>query len=142
MFVLFPMIIPTIFNLRFTRTHKTFSLTRKELILIRINLVRRFSSIHNKWFVNLSSSDIPLEVQYWLQLGEKFGLPINRDNKEKTLIEFINHIENYISGRPKNIINFVRNNSISILNRFNNNFPSLNFTDKRVLKWLYVQIDL
>jgi len=89
----------------------------------------------------LSSNDIPLEVQYLLQLGEKFGLPINRD-KEKTLSEFIKYSENYISDRPKNIINFVRNNSISILNRFNNNFPSPNFTDKRILKWLYVQIDL
>ncbi|KYQ48744.1 hypothetical protein ALC60_12250, partial [Trachymyrmex zeteki] len=85
---------------------------------------------------NLSS--IPLEVQFLLQLGEKFGLPINRNNKEKTLIEFIKHIENNISGRPKNIINFVRNNSISILNRFYNNFPSLNFIDNYILEWLYV----
>ncbi|KAG5309967.1 MOS1T transposase, partial [Pseudoatta argentina] len=66
---------------------------------------------------------------FLLQLGKKFGLPINKDNKEKTLIKFIKHIENNINGLPKNIINFVRNNSILILNRFYNNFPSPNFTD-------------
>lgn len=85
----------------------------------------------------MSSSDIPLEVRYLLQLGKKFGLPINRDNKDKTLIEFIKHIQNNISG-PKNIINFVRNNSISILNRFHNNFPSPNFAEKQISEWLHV----
>ncbi|KYN15798.1 hypothetical protein ALC57_11970, partial [Trachymyrmex cornetzi] len=88
--------------------------------------------------VNLSSIDIPLEVKYLLQLGEKFGLPINKNNKEKTLIEFIKQIENNIIGRPKNIINFVRNNSISILNRFQNNFPSPNFFDKQISNWLHI----
>ncbi|KYN22235.1 hypothetical protein ALC57_05372, partial [Trachymyrmex cornetzi] len=87
---------------------------------------------------NLSSIDIPLEVKYLLQLGEKFGLPINKNNKEKTLIEFIKQIENNVIGRPKNIINFVRNNSISILNRFQNNFPSPNFFDKQISNWLHI----
>ena len=41
-------------------------------------------------------------------------------------------------GRPKNIVNFVRNNSIPILNRSYNNFPSLNFTNKLISDWLYL----
>ena len=32
--------------------------------------------LNNKWFLNLSNIDIPIEVQYLLQLGESFGLPI------------------------------------------------------------------
>ncbi|KYQ47789.1 hypothetical protein ALC60_13178 [Trachymyrmex zeteki] len=91
-------------------------------------------TLHDKWFVNLSNFDV---LQY-LQLGEKFGLPINKYNKEKTLIEFIKHIENNLNGRPKNIINFVRNNSVPILNSFQNNFPSLKFTGKLNLQWLHV----
>ena len=54
------------------------------------------------------------------------------------MIEFIKHIENNIIGRPNNIINFVRNNSFPILNRFHNNFPSPTFTDKLVLEWLRI----
>ena len=51
------------------------------------------------------------------------------------MIEFIKHIENNITG-PNNIINFVRNNSLPILNRFHNNFPSPTSTDKLILEWL------
>ena len=61
-------------------------------------------TLHDNWFINLSGIDIPLEVQYLLQLGEKFGLPIDKYNKDSTLIEFIKHIENNIIGRPNNVI--------------------------------------
>jgi len=44
------------------------------------------------WFVNLSSTDIPLKIQYLL-LGKKFSLPINQDNKEKILVEFIKYMK-------------------------------------------------
>jgi len=87
-------------------------------------------TLYDKWFVNLSSIDIPLEVQYLLQLGEKFNLSINKDNKEKILVELLKYIENSITDRPNNIVNFVRNNCIPILNRFYNDFPFLNFSDK------------
>lgn len=68
--------------------------------------------LHERWFVNLSNTDITKDVQILLQLGERFGLPIDKNNFERTLIEFIKHIENNVVGRPSNIINFVRNNSI------------------------------
>ena len=63
---------------------------------------------------------MPLEVQCLLQLGEGFGLPINKQNIDRTLIEFIKNVENNIIGRRNNIINFVRNNTVSILERFQN----------------------
>ena len=50
--------------------------------------------LNNKWFLNLSNIDIPIEVQYLLQLGEGFGLPITKHNIDRTLIEFIKNIEN------------------------------------------------
>ncbi|KYN07871.1 hypothetical protein ALC62_01155 [Cyphomyrmex costatus] len=98
--------------------------------------LQTLDTLHDSWFVNLDGLDIPLEVQYLLQLGEKFGLPINKYNKEKTLVEFIKQIESNIIVRHNNIINFVRNNFIPILNRLNNNFPSSNVTEKHILEWL------
>ncbi|KYN10452.1 hypothetical protein ALC57_17413 [Trachymyrmex cornetzi] len=134
------MTILTILYLQILIIHKIVVLTSE-----RINInpeifsdAPSLDTLHEKWFINLSSIDIPLEVKYLLQLGEKFGLPINKNNKEKTLIEFIKQIENNIIGRLKNIINFVRNNSISILNRFQNNFPSPNFFDKQISNWLHI----
>jgi len=41
-----------------------------------------------------------------------------------------------ITGRPNNVVNFIKNNSISILNRFNNKFPSLNSIEKLINSWL------
>ena len=41
-----------------------------------------------------------------------------------------------ITGRPNNVVNFVKNNSISILNRFNSKFPSLNSIEKLIKSWL------
>jgi len=41
-----------------------------------------------------------------------------------------------IIGRPNNVVNFIKNNSISILNRFNNKFPSLNSIEKLINSWL------
>ena len=67
-----------------------------------------------------------------------FYLSINQNNKEKVLVEFIKYIENGITGRSKNIINFVRNNSIPILNKFYNNFPFPSFNDRIILKWLHL----
>ena len=73
-----------------------------------------------------------------LKLDEKFNLSINQDNKENVLVEF-KCIEHSITSRPKNIvINFVRNNSIPILNKFYNNFPSPSFNDRIILEWLHL----
>jgi len=49
------------------------------------------TTIRNKWFVNLSNTNIPHDVQCLLQLGENFSMPTNR--KENVVIEFIKSIE-------------------------------------------------
>ena len=48
-------------------------------------------------------STIPLTIGW----KKKVGLLVNKDNKEKTLIEFIKHIKNNITSRSKKIVNFV-----------------------------------
>lgn len=49
----------------------------------------------DKWFVNLSNSNIPIDVQRLLQLGEGFSLPAT--NAQTTTINFIKYVENSIS---------------------------------------------
>ena len=71
-----------------------------------------------------------------LQLGEGFGLPINKHNLDRTLIEFIKNIENNIVGRQKNLINFVRNNSVLIIDKFRNDFPKNDLNDKLLCDWV------
>ncbi|XP_018364727.1 PREDICTED: uncharacterized protein LOC108762292, partial [Trachymyrmex cornetzi] len=93
-------------------------------------------SVNKKWLINLSNVNFPLEVQYLLQLGEGFGLPIDRSNIDKTLVEFIKHIESNINGRPNNVINFFRNNSIPLLDKLKNEFPRLDYKDKLLSQWL------
>jgi len=89
-------------------------------------------SLNEKWFLNVNNVDIPIEVQYQLQLGEGFGLPINKHNIDRTLIEFIKNIKNNIIGRRNNIINFVRNNTI--LEKFQNEFPRRSSNNKLLFK--------
>ncbi|XP_018361291.1 PREDICTED: uncharacterized protein LOC108760020 [Trachymyrmex cornetzi] len=67
-------------------------------------------TLHNKWFVNLSDSDIPLEVKLLLQLGEKFGLPINKNNKEKTLVT-----KKFISDHPNLLITNADKGSVTVI---------------------------
>jgi len=64
-----------------------------------------------------------------------FGLSINKHNIDNILIEFIKNIENNISSRPNNVINFVRNNAIPILKRFQNKFPIYDINNKLIFKW-------
>ena len=78
----------------------------------------------------MNNIDILIGVQYLLQLGEGFGFPINKHNIDRTLIEFIKNIENNIIGRRNNIINFVRNNTVSILEKFQNDFPRTGSNNK------------
>ena len=38
------------------------------------------TTVRNRWFLNLSSCDIPRNVQCFLQLGNNFALPFNNKN--------------------------------------------------------------
>ena len=68
-------------------------------------------------------------------MGKGFGIPINKQNFDRTLIKFIKNIENNIIGRLNNIINFVRNNSVSIMDKFRNDFPRTGSNDKLLFDW-------
>lgn len=46
--------------------------------------------------VNLNNIDIPIDKQFLLQLEEKFELSINKNNFDRTLVEFIKYIENNV----------------------------------------------
>lgn len=73
----------------------------------------------NNWFVNLSNTDIPVEVQGLLQLGEGFRLPIT-DNKEYIITEYIKHIENNIRTFNQTIKSECRNLFTPILEKLKN----------------------
>ncbi|KYN12431.1 hypothetical protein ALC57_15398, partial [Trachymyrmex cornetzi] len=86
--------------------------------------------------LNLSNIHIPNDVKYLLQLGEGFGLPINRSNFERTFIEFIKSIESNIINRPNNIVNVIRNNSVPILEKFHNDFIKSDSNSKLLFNWI------
>jgi len=52
--------------------------------------------INDKWFVNLSDTDIPPKISKLLQLGDKFSLPIS-STKKTAVHEFIKDIEGNIN---------------------------------------------
>jgi len=68
--------------------------------------------INKKWFINLSNTHIKGSsiISIVVIASEDFGLPINKYNIDETMIEFKKSVENNISGRPINIVNFIRNN--------------------------------
>ena len=49
---------------------------------------------------------------------------------------FIKNVENNIIDRRNNIINFVRNNTISILEKFQNEFPRTDSNNKLLFNWI------
>jgi len=56
-----------------------------------INQDSSLTTIRNKWFVNLSSVNIPHDVLCLLQLGENFSISTNKN--ENVVMEFIKSIE-------------------------------------------------
>jgi len=79
-----------------------------------------FDDLNEGWFVNLSNKQIPTEVQLLLQLGHRFNLPVTINDKERTVVEFIKNIEKNIARLSDDIGNSIRNDSLSVLNKFNN----------------------
>ena len=82
-----------------------------------------FSNIHppsplqirDKWFVNLSSTHIPNEVQGLLQLGGTFSLPCH--NKDKIITEFIKNVENNLLKIPHDLRSTIRKRSVPIVHQ-------------------------
>lgn len=82
--------------------------------------------------MNLSSPNIPHDVQLLLQLGEKFCLP-NID-KEKTVIELLKNVEFNIGKLSAEVHATVRGRSFPIMNRFHSSLVKLSPTDRLLLK--------
>jgi len=71
------------------------------------------NSINNKWFINLSHTNIPHKVQCLLQLGQNFSLP--SINTKNNIIQLIKNIENNIIKLQPDTQNEIRNRSIPML---------------------------
>lgn len=71
--------------------------------------------INDKWFINLSTTTIPIHIQSLLQLGDNFSLPFSNINKLTT--EFIKNIENNLYKLPVEKIPVIRDRSTSHINR-------------------------
>lgn len=81
------------------------------------------SNINKKWFINLSSTVIPTDIQRLIQLDENFSLPVVNTNK--LTVEFIKNIENNIRKLHSKTQIIISNRSTHIVN----NLPSY-FTPK------------
>ncbi|XP_018364720.1 PREDICTED: uncharacterized protein LOC108762281 [Trachymyrmex cornetzi] len=78
-------------------------------LFINDRMTPTVTSIRKKWFYNLSLLDIPTNIQYLLQLGENFALPIS--GGKPLVMEFIKSIENNIKKMQSSVHNNVRNHS-------------------------------
>lgn len=82
--------------------------------------------LNKKWFVNLSSIQIPEDVQCLLQLGDNFSLPFS--NRDKLTMDFIKNIECSLTKLPSATQITIRNRSINIINNLPNySFPESDF---------------
>lgn len=76
----------------------------------------RLNSINEHWFVNISSTSIPLEVQCLLQLGDRFSLPVEQRNLRCNIFETIKFFESNIRKLDPRISGDVRNQFLHALN--------------------------
>ncbi|XP_071578466.1 uncharacterized protein [Temnothorax nylanderi] len=99
------------------------------------------NEINDKWFINLSSTSIPRDIQCLLQLGDNFSLPVAKP--QYLTLEFIKSIEHNLIKFPlakqtavryrlAPIINNIPNYSIP-RNNFNNNILKLSAATKKFL---------
>lgn len=80
----------------------------------------------DKWFINLSSHNIPENVISLLQLDENFSLPIS---KKSNLYEIIKDVENNLKFLDKKTAESIRSHFISKLSDF-----LFSTTDKQILR--------
>src|SRR5580765_2372334 len=71
--------------------------------------------IRNKWFMNLTSAHIPLEVQGLLQLGENFCLPPK--SRDKVITDFLKSFEHSIDRLPSTSRTAVRSRAFPIIKK-------------------------
>jgi len=90
---------------------------------------RCLTQTNGKWFINLSSKAIPVEVSNLLQLGEGFSFPIY-NNKKEAVIEFIKDIEGKELRQNNNQRLKIRNTVVTQLQKFMNNKQQVNNIQK------------
>ena len=72
-------------------------------------------NINEQWLINLSDTKIPEKAEVVLQLGQQFNLPNNVISKEKSMLEFIKHIECNLFKTDDEICKTIKNEAIQIL---------------------------
>jgi len=73
--------------------------------------------IIDKWFVNYSGMEIPIEVSKLLQMGGKFCLPVN-DDKKSTIFEFIKDLESNSNKHIAGYLDSIRSSVLLPLKEF------------------------
>jgi len=86
---------------------------------------------NNKWFINLSDTEVPLEVSKLLQLGNNFSLPTHL-NKKTAIHEFIKDIESNKKYNIKQLLT-IRNKVIPHLHSFLDKKTKKNITEKTLI---------
>jgi len=81
------------------------------------NSEAQLDMIQDNWLFNLSNMQIRHQINLLLQLERNFGLPLTHKVKEKTVINFIKHIEKNLTKNLYVISEPIRNHSIPIINR-------------------------
>ncbi|XP_071642143.1 uncharacterized protein [Temnothorax longispinosus] len=111
------------FQFSFKPTHRLYNDKRTEIEIkvspeSFVDTQSTFMQINDKWFVNLSSTVIPKDIQCLLQLGNNFSLPVT--NKNSVMIEFIKSIENNLKKHSLTHQIAIRNRLINIINNLPN----------------------
>lgn len=88
-------------------------------------------TVNNKWILNLSSMEVPREVQYLLSLGDKFNLPYNK--KEHPIQDLIIDLECIVNTLEDNTQVELRNKCINIITNYLNSNKNKNETHKHIL---------
>jgi len=88
---------------------------------------------NHRWFVNLSSFNIPEEISNLLQLGEGFSIPVFK-NKKELVIEFIKDMEGKDLRRNNDQKLLIKNIAINKLQKFLNNKQQLNNIQKELIR--------
>jgi len=131
-----------------TTTYQSFGLEVNNDNLVKYNInisPKKFKNelskqpiqINEKWFINLSNQNIPLDVTKLLQLGEGFSFPFFK-NKKESVIEFIKDFEG-LGFRNNNSQKLkIRNTVVTQLYKFMNNDQQMDNVQKELMRLLKI----
>jgi len=92
------------------------------------------SHTNNKWFINLTNTTIPEKVSNLLQLGGKFGLPIDSFSKKNAIHEFIKDVEFHNRNISEAVKSKIRNTTIPFFHRLIHNKNSEKMREKKLIE--------